>query len=479
MNDVLATLMSRAESGDSPLIFEGQGPSFMLDSPKAVLRRASGGSKPRPKQAPKEVIAEYRLIRRTDPHVAEFVNTYVDYLVGSGFNISPANIPYTDVQQTPEEVAQFKALIENSNFEAHVLPEWVDVAITDGTGFLEIVVEDEVFKPRVLPTERMRIVTDDKGIITGYEMESVGGGDPIPFDLYDLAILRFHTYPGQHFGRSLIEPIKEHVEMLRDMEIDLARFIATKAYPPILWKCGTEERPWNTTQVQDFIDSLADIEPDSMIGVKHDVEHDIVGTTSTSSTAGALNLEPTFLHLLSRMHTGFGIPDFFHGGSDASRNEAIAVLPKFDRRVQRYRSLIRHVIRYQVFVSILGDPSPEDYTELPPDFQFGQHSSEEERLETNEAIQLFNMGMLTREAFAERVGIDVEQEMPDDSELVQIIALLQELSGRGDQIQNPNGGRPTSTGTGVDTPGQEVKTRQNPERPQTDESRPQRDISQE
>jgi hypothetical protein len=419
-----------------------------------------------------------RAIRRTDPHVAEMVNTLVDYLVGSGFNVAPANIPYTDAGQESSEIADFKQLVEMGLTDP-IMYEWVDVAVTDGTGFLELVVEDDVFKPKVLPTELMSIITDEKGIITGYEMQNPSEQDPISFDVYDLAMLRFHVYPGEDFGRSLIEPIQEHVDMLRDMEIDLARFIATKAYPPILWNLGNEERPWSPQQMRDWLNSLADIEPTSMIAAGHDVEHDVVGVTSTSSAAGALNLDSTFTHLLTRMHAGMGVPKFLLQDEGNGRNNAVATMPKFDRRIQRYRRIIRSVIRFQMFVSILGgDGDPAEYAELPPDFEFGQHSSEEERLETEEAIKMFTMGFLSREAAAERMGIDPEQEMPDETELGDIVALLQELAGKGDEIVNPDGGRPTETGTGTESSGRAVKTRQNPERTDED-SRPQRDVSEE
>lgn len=470
MGEVTDALQARRAAG---------GPAFALDSPKAVLKQVgSTDRKPRPTDAPAARIREMRAIRRTDPHVAEMVNTLVDYLVGSGFNVAPMNIPYTQEAQTPEEIADFKKLIE-MGLTDEILYEWVDVGVTDGTAFLEIVVEDDVFKPKVLPTLLMSIVTDEFGVVTGYQMENQSGGDPIEFEKGDLAVLKFHRVPGEDFGRSLVEPIAEHANMLRDMEIDLARFVATKAYPPILWNLGTEERPWSKLEMKKWLDDLADIEPTSMIAAGHDVQHEVVGVTSTSSTAGALNLDSTFEHLLLRMHTGMGVPKFLSDDSGAGRNTSVAVMPKFDRRIQRYRRIIRSVIRHQVFKSILvADGEIDEYTELLPDFEFGQHSSEEERLETAEAIMMFNAGFLTREAAAERMGIDPETELPDEAELGEIIAILQDLAGRGDAAQNPDGGSPTKTGTGVQSPGREVKSRDNPERT-SDRSRPKRDVSNE
>ncbi|QCC48096.1 hypothetical protein DV707_10730 [Halobellus limi] len=438
---------------------------FMLESPKAVVVRGqAAGGKPRPSEAPESQIDEFRAIRRTDPHVAEIINLIVDYIVGTGFNVAPANIPYTDEGQTPEEVADFKRLIEVSGFEG-VLPEWVDVALTDGTAFLAVVVEDDVFKPKVLPTKAMSIQRDKFGNITGYEMDNPDAADPIEFGPFDLAILRFFPDVNSPWGHSLIEFIQEPVDMLRDMEIDMARFVATKAYPPIHFKCGTEDRPWHPDEITNWLNELRDIEPESMLATGHDVEHDVVGTTSTQSSAGMMNLEPVFKHLLQRIHAGMGVPPFLTGmDTDINRNTSVAVMPKFDRRIQRFRRILRHVIRYQVFVSILGHPTPEDYVEIPPDFEFGQHSSEEERLEAEMAIQLVNNGLLTREAAAERIGIDPETELPQEDELAEHIRIINELAGKGDNIQNPNGGSPSGTGGGTESGGRSVKGRQNPEK---------------
>jgi hypothetical protein len=406
------------------------------------------------------------------------VNTIVDYVWGNGFNVAPANIPYTDQGQELGDIADFKFLIENSEFES-VGPEWVKTALIDGIGFLEVVVEDDVFKPKILPTERMRIQRDEFGNVLGYVMKPQGQADDIEFEPYDLAVLRFFPRLDSPFGDSIISFIEEQADMLRDMEFDMARFIATKAYPPVHWKCGTDESRWTKQEVSDWLSELRDIEPDSMIATGHDVEHDIVGTTSTSSQAGALNLEPTFTHLLNRIHTGMGVPSFLHSNGDApGRNESVAIMPKFDRRVQRFRRVLRHAIRYQIFVSILGDTNPEDYNELPPEWEFGQHSSEEERLDAQTTIALVNAGLLTREAAAERLGIDPEVELPTDAELDEHIEVINALAGKGDDQQNPDGGRPTQNGTGNEDPSRSVRTRQNPERESPD-SRPQSDISNE
>lgn len=452
---------------------------FAADSPTAVVRQSSGGGgEPRPAQPPAQAIQDYRLIADTDPHVGEAIDTLVDYLVGSGFTIQPANIPGTDTEQTVEDIAELKRLIETSSFESE-LSRWVWHALVDGTAFLELVVQDDHFRPKVLPTQDMEIQTDEFGNIQGF-IQSAPGGDEIEFDAHEIAILRFHRHPGDDFGRSVVERVQEQADILRDMEIDTARFVATKAYPPILWNLGSEERPWTEEEIDTWLENIEDIEPESMLAVGHDVEHDVVGVTSTSSTAGAMRLEETFQHLMKRIATGTGVPSDLLNVDTLSGSELQAVMPKFDRRVQRYRNIIRDAVRHQIFPSIMGDATAQEFNDLVPQFEFGKHSSEEERLDARVAINLVNNGLLSREAAAKRLGIDPEVELPTGSGLDELISVLNQLAGVGDNIQNPEGGRPTDTGGGAQSPGREAKTRDNPQEDKSDNrDRPQQGMTEE
>jgi len=471
MTSVKEAINERVESSDD---FE-----FAASSPKAVLAQSGGaGGSPRPEAAPAQAIDEYRLIADTDPHVSDAIDTMVDYLVGSGFNIKPANIPGTEQEQTDEDIADLKQLVERSQFETE-LGDWVWHALVDGTGFLELVIEDDYFRPKVLPTEDMEIQTDEFGNIQGF-IQSPPSGDDIEFEAHEIAILRFRRHPDEDFGHSVIEAVQEQADMLRDMEIDTARFVATKAYPPILWKCGTDERPWSQQQIDDWLNNLDDVQPDSMLAVGHDVESEVVGVTSTSSTAGAMRLEETFKHLMRRIATGLGIPADLMNVDTLAGSELQVAMPKFDRRIQRYRQIIKQAVRYQIFPSLLNDSTAREFSELPPEFEFGKHSSEEERLDAQMAINLVNNGLLSREAAAKRLGIDPEVELPQEGELSEHIQTVNQLAGRGDEIQNPSGGRPTDTGGGEQSPGREATTRQNPAEDQSgNQDRPQQSATNE
>ncbi|MFC7191863.1 hypothetical protein ACFQL7_20910 [Halocatena marina] len=80
------------------------------------------------------------------------------------------------------------------------------------------------------------------------------------------------------------------------------------------------------------------------------------------------------------------------------------------------------------------------------------------------AIKLVNNGLLTFKAAAERIGIDPETELPQEGEIDEHIRKINLLAGKGDDIQNPDGGSPTDTGGGTDSAGGEVESRQNPEK---------------
>lgn len=439
---------------------------FALESPKAAVKATSGGRDPRPEKAPDRRIEEFRTIYNSDPLIGQAVDKVVENLVGSGFNIEPRNVPYTETEQTSEDIAEMKRLIELSDFNGKLI-DWVRRAVIDGTAFLELVWDSETdsFEPTLLPTLDMEIQPDDYGGDGKYILKSGSSdGTDVPYEKHEVAVLRFYRQPKQMWGHSFIQRAQEQADMLRDMEIDMARFISTKAYPPILWKLGdaSNDIHWTDEQINGWLDDVEEIQPDSMLAAGDDVDFDVVGSTSTSSQGGIMNLDGTFQHLQSRVATAFGIPAFLLN-LEASSGEA-RQMPSFDRRIQSLRVPIQNAVEQQIFSSIMGHPDPEAFNGIVPRFEFGEHSSEEERLETDEALKLFNNGFLTRKAFAERVGIDPEVEMPSMDELQSdVIPIIQELAGSGDNIQNPNGGSPTDTGGGADSAGGEVQTRENPD----------------
>ena len=443
------------------------GGEFAADSPKGAVKRSGSSDSERTTDPPVQKIEEHRAIAYQDPHIGEGIQTIVDYVCGTGFNLNPRNIPYTGEEQTEDDLAKLRTLLHQSDFWLE-LQQWVWYALVDGTAFLELVVEDEKFQPRLLPTKEMKIRTDEFGRVTQYVMPQPDGTD-LEYEPHEVAHLWFHKQPADDFGRSVVERAREQANILRDMEIDLARFIATKAYPPILWNLGTEEERWNEEQIEGWLDTVEEIEPDSMLAAGHDVDYETVGVTSTSSSGGAMRLEETFKHFERRMVTALGIPDILMNLDGSSgKGEAVTNMPKFDRRITRYQNIIKTQIEQQILKSLMSE-SLEDFSGILPEFEFGEHSNAEDRLEIDKLLKLYNNGMLNREAFAERAGIDPEVELPSPDELSsEIIPLIKELAGTGDRVQNPEGGSPTDTGGGADSAGGEVVSRDEPESDSSD-----------
>jgi hypothetical protein len=428
--------------------------------------------------------------------------TLVDWIVGDGWNIASrsysaaqedgvganpdgqtseegsSNLPDQtggDGQGQMSDVAKLRRLLEASSFWK-VFVDWVIYAAIDGHAFMELVVEEGQFKPKLLPTKRMSRKEDKYGELQFYELETPEGGSAsggssgasgtngIRYKPHEVAELTFLKHPRDDFGRSLIEPISEQADMLRDMEIDYARFIATKAYPPILWKLGDEDHNWTEDQVEGWMDNVESIGPDTMLAAPHDVETDIVGTTSTNSTAGAMRLEETFQHFQNRVVTGLGVPRVLMNMDAGGQGETTTAMPSFKRRVSRLQTRVKNAVESQIIMSLLTGTAglDADFQGTVPEFQFGEHSSAEKRLEIDKLLNLFNNGLLTPEAFAERAGIDPE-EVPDLWNAGNHLENLRALANKGDEVQNPSGGRPTDTEGGSESAGGEVTSRQSPD----------------
>jgi len=465
---------------------------FAADSPKGVVvAENSAGTTvgdTRVIEPPEDEIEEHRSIVYTDPHVHEAIETLTDWIVGDGFNVQPRSFAAameTGVGQQAAETAQgdtgqsggsgesgnggngdvnnvqmLRRLMKQSEFW-RVFNDWVRYALIDGHAYMELVVEDGQFKPRLLPSKRMNRDLDQYGNPQSYVLEHPDDAeeDTTKYAPHEVAELWFRMEAGDDYGRSFAEPIRQQADILRDMEIDYARFIATKAYPPILWKLGDDEHNWTEDQVTAWMDNVENIQPDSMLAAPHDVETEVVGTTSTSSSAGAMRLEETFKHLEKRIITGLGVPALLMNMTENS-GETAAVMPSFKRRVTRLQNIVKTAVEQQIFKSLLGGDNLE-FSGTIPEFEFGEHSSAEKRLEVDKLLKLFNNGLLTPEALAERAGID-PQEVPEMWEDADLMTLLQQLSGQGDAIQNPEGGRPSDTEGGTESSGGEVVSRQDP-----------------
>jgi hypothetical protein len=485
-----------------PQVSDGENADFYTESPKGVIRSDTGGGTSvggeRATSAPEDTIDEHRDIAYTDPHVKEAVMTIIDWVVGDGFNLSrrsyqapmdpdteseasmpteedsgsQAAMPDSENQDGNEApVSKLRRLLEASDFWS-VFVDWVQYAAIDGHAFMELVVEDGQFKPKLLPTKMMERKEDKYGNLKFYRLQtpegtSSGSGETgttgIKYEPHEIAELYFFKTPQDDFGRSLIEPIAEQADMLRDMEIDYARFIATKAYPPILWKLGDEDHNWTEDQVQAWMDNVESIQPDTMLAAPHDVDTEVVGTTSTSSTAGAMRLEDTFKHFENRVITGLGVPRVLMNMDIGGQGEATATMPSFKRRVNRLQNRVKSAVESQILMSLLTGSAGLD-TEIDatvPEFQFGEHSSAEKRLEIDKLLNLFNNGLLTPEAFAERAGIEPD-EVPSFWESGNHLDNLSALAQKGDDIQNPKGGSPTDTEGGSESAGGEVTSRQDP-----------------
>ena len=456
-------------------------PEFVTDKPKgAIVRKqqTAGGGRSyldnRTHEPPEDQIENNRLLYNTDPHVGHAVEVGLDWLLADGYNVSEPNVQGAQASLNPDDIVSFRKLLATSDFDRK-FHDWVENAAVEGHAFMELVVQDGQFEPRILPAERMYKYTDEYGIVREYILEPPEGGGPTADDAtkykpHEVAEFYFRKDPLDEFGRALIERVRDQADILRDMEIDYARFVASKAYPPVLWKLGTGEKDWSEDQIESWLENVEEIEPDSMLAAPADVEAEVVGTTSTSSSAGAMRLEETFKHHERRIVTGIGIPAVL-ANMDSKGGSTETIMPAFKRRIRRYQSLIKQAVEEQIFKplfvqSVLGQDL-ESYQGLVPEFEFGEYSSAENRLEIDKLLKLFNNGMLTREAFAERAGIDPEQELPDTGELTdEIIPLLQELAAKnkdstlGDNIQNPEGGRPSDTGGGAQSAGREVTSRE-------------------
>lgn len=137
-------------------------------------------------------------------------------------------------------------------------------------------------------------------------------------------------------GNSIVQPVFERSQAMREKLQDNDLAIAMKAWPMILFQLGTAERPWNKDEQEDFMDDYAEnqLGPGMFQGVPGDIEiHEFAGETADIESYVETDVD----HIVS----GMPGPKYALGSySRHSENEAVA-----GAHERQFKKLVRSLRR--------------------------------------------------------------------------------------------------------------------------------------
>ena len=339
-------------------------------------------------------------IYRTDPLVGACVDFTISFVLGGGMDVRLFNDDGEEVT-----VTEFDSIVRRSKPRG-VMSQMLKDGFVGGDGYIEKMYVDKsdvVGKFDVVSTKQMVINRDEKGVIESYVQElGTGEKDYAKFEEHEIVHYRNRGIAGEAYGRSDIEPITEVSEILRDMMIDLANFISTKAYPPILWKLGTPEVPWSKPEVDVWAADREDVEPGDQISVQGDVEGEAIGVRGET-----VDIQPYLTFFASLVVSGLRVPATLTSIiPNIGQFTADSQTNAYTRRINDIRNELAETLEVDLFDYIIIQNGYG--TNLHSEVTWKKHDEESTRMAVNNLIQLVQNSIISREEARIDAGFAME-----------------------------------------------------------------------
>jgi hypothetical protein len=353
---------------------------------RALIKKRRGDGAERPNGYDPAVCNSYY---RQNSLIGSSIDDLVDSICGAGVKVKVVSID--DDKEIPySDIPEFAAAMRMSR------PNWtIYRAIHDALRIHDGFIVKKYSGSRVtsfapVPPNEMRVDRTPTMEVTGYYQEIGSETDWIRFKPAEIVQIKSKEITGDPYGVSLIERISENADILRDIGLDFAKFLATKSYPPTVWKFGTPERPWSDLDIRTFMDSLEDIDPGAQIGVRGDID-----PITLNPDVQMPDVKHPLTYYTATIVNGLGVPAVSTGLlSDATGSVGELQEKAYNRRVNAMRTLIGEQLEIELFDQILESNGYEDMQSV---LIWNQHDDEQHRMLVNDIVQLGQNGFVTKE----------------------------------------------------------------------------------
>lgn len=345
-----------------------------------VMTKSAKETKERPKADYKELESVYR----GDPIVAAGVDYTVSFTVGSDVKFR-----FVDSEGTEVEQEDLKKIIRRSRPKALLRQITKDMMVY-GNAYVELVtLGEKIVRLQNVNPYKMRVERDVNGDVLKYVQEIGDNEEAYPkWDANRLLHFKNREITGKPYGISDIEPVLEAAEILRDMGIDLANFISNKAYPPIIWKLGTSEKPWGKTDIKKWGQARSEPEAGDQISVSGDVTAEVVGVSKQT-----LDISSYLQYYAASIVSGLRIPATLVSLiSDLSPFTGEQQKHAYRRRINDLQTYISEVLELDGFDEIIAT---NGYGQIEARVIWTLQDDEDERVRVNNTVQLKQNGIIS------------------------------------------------------------------------------------
>ena len=351
--------------------------------------------------------------------------------------------------------------------EADNIQGWGKALLRDGDLFLQLIVnhrEKEIIRAKKLAAE-----------IT-YSRQNAEGGFPKDekayyqrdsqvynriireFDIYEIAHAKWDSEDGEPYGRSLFQSIRLAYKRLSSGEDNITIRRHLRAGRRLLHTIGTEEKPAELTEVQEYRNLNQDT-IDNPGGPQNDFYSN--GRASISEIHGDTDIDniDDLRHFEGIFSIGTGVPQaLISGGREAATNftvikeqeeDYIRTLGDIDEQLQR---LLKHIFD---FALLLKGINPDSVIYV---FKWGSKDREDLDMKIDRAIRLLQIGCsfqtayehlqldgITHDMELERIAKQIEDELIPYGINARMDPLIAQLIGYKDVLALP---APANNGNG-------------------------------
>lgn len=342
----------------------------------------------------------------TDPIFGAAIDNEVDYIAGMGVTVK-----FHSLSKKGDEVSIFEAPEVVRAMRLSKVNKLIKMQIKDailgGDGYLEIVrtksgnIKAPVYKAVNIPPGKMRVLRDEHMNVLSYKQE-VGGTDEPEFKPENIVHYKFHEVTGKGYGCATARRVIEASNILRNIGLDLAEFVGTKAFPPLLWILGSPEKPWDADDVAAFMAERTSVNPGDQIGVAGDIDAKPVGVADA-----ALDVSKPMNFFASEIINGMQLPSALSTVIEVS-NQFVAEtqMAAFDIFINSVRNDLKELLEVELFDEML---TSHGYDDLYSEVIFEKHNWEKERVDVNNIIQLLNSKLYSVEYALHKLGDPVDE----------------------------------------------------------------------
>lgn len=350
---------------------------------------------------------DWVVLYETDEIFGAGIDVIVDYVRGAGVTVKIHDLNKDGEEVNLWDVPDVWKVIRRSKLN-EMFKLFIKDALLNGTAYDELVrmnkadVKSQVFSIVNIPPGKVVVDRDEHMTIKQYVQDIGSDTDNVKFPVENVVAYRYHEITGKPYGCSVACRVIESSNILRNMGLDLAEFIGSKAYPPILWILGTPEKPWDKDDITAFIAARETVDPGCQIGVGGDCKADAIGVKDA-----VMDVEDPMNFFASKVVNGMQLPSGLSSVIKVSNQFVAEVqMTAFRIFIDSIRTDLKELFEVECFDEILRSYGKDNlYSEVV----FEPHSAEEERVDVNNVIQLLNSQLYTKEFALKKLGDPVEE----------------------------------------------------------------------